>query len=220
MPQFAFHTCTTQREVVCTDALTTATNPPSYSDEKWSNRMQPAETGSDVLTLPRRSRDFLDIFVVVSYVCVAVFFSPGHICFVLGYFSFSPPHARGESSGGAPTVFSHWLPLDPYGLQRARRRNPAEAAERLWIFRPLNMTKCYFISIHELVFKKSTKMPKQRVVRKWEKKMLDLPPDPDPHQNWVGCFFGLPPPLQQMSWKMMQSFCMILVTNTQTQTKT
>ena len=30
-PQFAFHTCTTQQEVLCTDAFTTATSPQNFS---------------------------------------------------------------------------------------------------------------------------------------------------------------------------------------------
>ena len=37
-PQFAFHTCRTRREVLCTDVFTTATNPPHYSDERWSTK--------------------------------------------------------------------------------------------------------------------------------------------------------------------------------------
>ena len=39
-PELTFHTCTTQREVFCTDAFTTSTNPPRYSGERWSSRVQ------------------------------------------------------------------------------------------------------------------------------------------------------------------------------------
>ena len=42
----SFHTCTTQREVLCTDAFTRATNPPHFSGERWSSRVQQTEAGS------------------------------------------------------------------------------------------------------------------------------------------------------------------------------
>ena len=37
-PQFAFHTCTAQRGVLCTDVFTTASNPPHHSGESRSSR--------------------------------------------------------------------------------------------------------------------------------------------------------------------------------------
>ena len=37
-PQFSFHTCTTQREILCSDVFTTTTNPPQDSDEGWVSR--------------------------------------------------------------------------------------------------------------------------------------------------------------------------------------
>ena len=48
-PDFAFHTCTTQQEVLCTDTFTTASKPPHYSGERWSSRVQEAEAGSKIL---------------------------------------------------------------------------------------------------------------------------------------------------------------------------
>ena len=131
-PQFAFHTCTTQGKVLCTDAFTTAINPPHFSGKRWSSRVQPTETGSDVWTLFSHralgsallTTNTLDIFVVVFYACVTAF-SPGDlfslfvffkfcICQVLECFINTPPSACGESSVGSHAVFTHWLLLDFY----------------------------------------------------------------------------------------------------------
>ena len=58
-PEFAFHICTTQREVFCTDVFTTASNPLQCSGERCSSRVQQAEAGGDVLTLLRSSHGFV-----------------------------------------------------------------------------------------------------------------------------------------------------------------
>ena len=39
-PNSQTHTCTTQWEFLCTDTFTAATNPPHYSGERWSSRVQ------------------------------------------------------------------------------------------------------------------------------------------------------------------------------------
>ena len=64
--QFAFHTRTTQTELLCTDAFTTVTNPQHYSGERWSSRVQHTEAGSDVLTSLRRSQDFVCVALTPS----------------------------------------------------------------------------------------------------------------------------------------------------------
>ena len=54
---FAFQTCKTQRELLSTDAVTTATNPLHYSGECWSSRVQQAEAGTDAFIPLWRSCD-------------------------------------------------------------------------------------------------------------------------------------------------------------------
>ena len=83
---FVFHTCTTQCEVLCTDTLTTASNPLHYSGERWSSRGGREITWS-CLRRPTLSSDLittnsLDIFVCVFYAC--------DVCFLFVLFIFEP----------------------------------------------------------------------------------------------------------------------------------
>ena len=111
LPQFAFHTCTAQREVFCSDFFTTATNPLHYSGERWSRQVRQTEAGSDELTPVQKSSDFLDntqtlasalitsnsldISVCVFYVSDTTF-SPGEFCFLFVIFLFaSLTHKKG-----------------------------------------------------------------------------------------------------------------------------
>ena len=128
-----------------------ATNPPHYSGERWSSRVQQTEAGSDTLTPLWRSRDFLDntetlssdlittntpdIFVGVFCVC-GFAFSSGHICFLFFFSSFlhlsrlkSVINARSESSGGSCVL------LNFYG--HYTKRPGGESAE---IVEPLTLT--------------------------------------------------------------------------------
>ena len=89
-PEFTFHTCTTQLEVLCTEAFTTASIPPHYSGERLSSRVQQTEAGSDIFTQMPRSFDHVyststptsafittnshDIFVGVFRTCVSPLF--------------------------------------------------------------------------------------------------------------------------------------------------
>ena len=102
-PESAFHTCTTQWEVLCTDVFSTATNPPHYSGKRWSSQVQQAEAGSNVLAKLQRSHGFLYkahdtmisshrhkrslLSLCIFYVCVTTF-SLGGFCLVFDIFTF------------------------------------------------------------------------------------------------------------------------------------
>ena len=97
--QFSFHTRTMQQELLCTDAFITTTNPPNYSGERWSSRVQPAEAESDILIPLRRSHDFLyntlasvliatnslDIFIDVFHVSDTAFHRDIFVSFFLSF---------------------------------------------------------------------------------------------------------------------------------------
>ena len=101
-----------------TDGFTT-TKPLHYSGKRWSSRVQQTETGSDILSLLRRSCDFLD-YTQLSYNTNSF-----DIVVVLCVFFYPPPPppththtlACSEYAGGSPAVFTHCFLLDFYGGQ-------------------------------------------------------------------------------------------------------
>ena len=130
LQQFAFHTCKTLREVLCTDAFTSATNPPYYSGKRWCKQIQQVEAGSNVLIQLQGSGDFVNSHTVVGsyhhkiskhlgWFLLRVWLSIIHAeTFVLDFiFHFwvrsikTPSLARCESSRGTPSVCSHWILL-------------------------------------------------------------------------------------------------------------
>ena len=103
--QFAFLTCTTQQDLLCTGTFTTVTNPAHYSNERWSSPLQQAVAGSDILTLLRRSSVFLDnsqtpVSALITTNSLDIFFdmyeaavSPGDICFLFLFLFLRLPDA-------------------------------------------------------------------------------------------------------------------------------
>ena len=116
------------------EALTKVTNPPHYSSKRWSRRVQKAEEGSDVWTLHRRSRGFIDKTQtpVLSYhhklsthLCLCLlrvchcFFTGRYLCFL----SFSTPHSL--------TVNRVW---DPGCFHILTLRTKEASPKKLWMF--------------------------------------------------------------------------------------